>query len=87
MPARALDLQGRGIRINVVSRPVKTPGLGELVPEEHRQGLYDALAAQVPLGRLGAPGEVGKVVAFLASDAASFINATELFVDGGMAQI
>ncbi|WP_368770157.1 SDR family NAD(P)-dependent oxidoreductase [Enterobacter cloacae] len=76
------------IRINVVSpSPVKTPGLGELVPEEHRQGLYDALAAQVPLGRLGAPGEVGKVVAFLASDAASFINATELFVDGGMAQI
>ena len=55
--------------------------------EEHRQGLYDALAAQVPLGRLGAPGEVGKAVAFLASDAASFINATELFVDGGMAQI
>jgi len=67
--------------------PLKTPGLGDLVPEEQRQGLYDALAAQVPLGRLGAPGEVGKAVAFLASDAASFINATELFVDGGMAQI
>ena len=84
----ALDLQGRGIRVNVVSPgPIKTPGLGDLVPEEHRQGLYDALAAQVPLGRLGAPGEVGKAVAFLASDAASFINATELFVDGGMAQI
>ena len=81
----ALDLQGR---VNVVSPgPVKTPGLGDLVPEEQRQGLYDALAAQVPLGRLGAPGEVGKAVAFLASDAASFINATELFVDGGMAQI
>ncbi|WP_270280846.1 SDR family oxidoreductase [Enterobacter kobei] len=31
--------------------------------------------------------QVGKAVAFLASDAASFINATELFVDGGMAQI
>ncbi len=84
----ALDLQGRGIRVNVVSPgPVKTPGLGDLVPEEQRQGLFDALAAQVPLGRLGAPGEVGKAVAFLASDAASFINATELFVDGGMAQI
>jgi NAD(P)-dependent dehydrogenase (short-subunit alcohol dehydrogenase family) len=83
----ALDLQGRGIRVNVVSPgPIKTPGLGDLVPEEHRQGLYDALAAQVPLGRLGAPG-VGKAVAFLASDAASFINAIELFVDGGMAQI
>ncbi|EQA2256875.1 SDR family NAD(P)-dependent oxidoreductase [Yersinia enterocolitica] len=84
----ALDLQGRGIRVNVVSPgPVKTPGLEELVAEEQRQGLFDALAAQVPLGRIGEPAEVGKAVAFLASDAASFINAIELFVDGGMAQI
>ena len=84
----ALDLQGRGIRVNVVSPgPVKTPGLGGLVAEEERQGLFDALAAQVPLGRIGEPEEVGKAVAFLASDAASFINAIELFVDGGMAQI
>lgn len=84
----ALDLQGRGIRVNVVSPgPVKTPGLGGLVAEEQRQGLFDALAAQVPLGRIGEPAEVGKAVAFLASDAASFINAIELFVDGGMAQI
>lgn len=84
----ALDLQGRGIRVNVVSPgPVKTPGLGALVAEKHRQGLFDALAAQVPLGRIGEPVEVGKAVAFLASDAASFINAIELFVDGGMAQI
>lgn len=84
----ALDLKGRGIRVNVVSPgPVRTPGLGGLVPDEHRQGLFDALAAQVPLGRLGEPEEIGKVVAFLASDAASFINGTELFVDGGMAQV
>ena len=84
----ALDLKDRGIRVNVVSPgPVRTPGLGELVPDEHRQGLFDALAAQVPLGRLGEPGEIGKVVAFLGSDAASFINGVELFVDGGMAQI
>lgn len=84
----ALDLKGRGIRVNVVSPgPVKTPGLGELVAEEERQGMFDALAAQVPLGRIGEPAEVGKAVAFLASDAASFINAIELFVDGGMAQI
>jgi len=84
----ALDLQGRGIRVNVVSPgPIKTPGLGELVPEDQRQGLFDALAATVPLGRIGEPVEVAKAVAFLASDVASFINATELFVDGGMAQI
>ena len=84
----ALDLMGRGIRVNVVSPgPVKTPGLGGQVAEEERKGLFDALAAQVPLGRIGEPAEVGKAVAFLASDAASFINAIELFVDGGMAQI
>ncbi len=84
----ALDLKGRGIRVNVVSPgPIKTPGLGELVSEDQRQGLFDALAATVPLGRIGEAEEVAKVVAFLASDAASFINAAELFVDGGMAQI
>jgi Dehydrogenases with different specificities (related to short-chain alcohol dehydrogenases) len=84
----ALDLKDRGIRINVVSPgPIRTPGLGGLVPEEHRQGLFDALAAEVPLGRLGEPEEVGKAVVFLASDDASFINAAEIYVDGGLAQI
>lgn len=84
----ALDLKERGIRVNVVSPgPVRTPGLGGLVPEEHRQGLFDALAADVPLGRLGEPEEIGKTVAFLASDDASFINAAEIYVDGGLAQI
>lgn len=84
----ALDLKERGIRVNVVSPgPVRTPGLGGLVPEEHRQGLFDALAEGVPLGRLGEPEEIGKTVAFLASDDASFINAAEIYVDGGLAQI
>ncbi|MBP2199640.1 SDR family NAD(P)-dependent oxidoreductase [Pantoea cypripedii] len=84
----ALDVKDRGIRINVVSPgPIRTPGLGGLVSEDQRQGLFDALASQVPLGRLGEPEEIGNVVAFLASDDSSFINATELFVDGGMAQI
>ncbi|MGK3141317.1 SDR family NAD(P)-dependent oxidoreductase [Pantoea sp. C2G6] len=84
----ALDLKDREIRVNVVSPgPVRTPGLGDLVSEEQRQGLFDTLAAQIPLGRLGEPEEVARVVAFLASDGASFINGAELFVDGGMAQV
>lgn len=41
----------------------------------------------MPLGRLGEPQEIGKAVAFLASDSASFINGIELFVDGGMVQV
>ncbi|MGI4848884.1 MAG: SDR family oxidoreductase [Janthinobacterium lividum] len=84
----ALDLKDRAIRVNVVSPgPIRTPGLGGLVDEANRQGLFDHLAAQIPLGRLGEPEEIGKAVAFLASDAASFINGIELFVDGGMAQV
>lgn len=84
----ALDLKSRGIRVNVVSPgPIHTPGLGGLVSEEQRQGLFDMLAAEVPLGRLGEPDEVGKTVVFLASDEASFINGAEIFVDGGLAQI
>ncbi|MFT4172468.1 MAG: SDR family oxidoreductase [Rhodocyclaceae bacterium] len=67
--------------------PIRTPGLGGLVPDEARQSLFDSLASQVPLGRLGEPGEIGKAVAFLASNAASFVNGIELFVDGGMAQV
>ena len=84
----ALDLKDRHIRVNVISPgPIRTPGLGGLVPDEARQGLFDFLANQVPLNRLGEPEEIGKAVAFLASDSASFINGIELFVDGGMAQV
>lgn len=83
-----LDLKDRGIRVNAISPgPIRTPGLGDLVPDEARQGLFDFLAAQVPLNRLGEPREIGKAVAFLASDAATFVNGIELFVDGGMAQV
>ncbi|WP_411543286.1 SDR family oxidoreductase [Klebsiella pneumoniae] len=86
----ALEVSDRGIRINVVSPgPVRTPGLGGLVAEAEadRQGLFDALAAGVPLGRLGEPEEIGRTVVFLASDESSFINAAEIYVDGGLAQI
>lgn len=85
-----LDVKERGIRINVVSPgPIHTPGLVELAGDDAaaQQGLLDYLASQVPLGRVGQPEEVAKAVVFLASDDASFVNGTELFVDGGLAQV
>jgi NAD(P)-dependent dehydrogenase (short-subunit alcohol dehydrogenase family) len=44
-------------------------------------------AGSTPLGRVGELDEVAKAVVFLASDDSSYINAIELFVDGGQAQI
>ena len=45
------------------------------------------ISASVPLGRFGTPDEIAKAVVFLASDDSSYITRTELFVDGGFAQV
>lgn len=85
-----LDLKTRGIRVNVISPgPIKTPGLVNLAgPDATQQkGLLDYMASTVPLGRVGDPDEVAGAAVFLASTDASFIAGTELFVDGGQAQI
>jgi NAD(P)-dependent dehydrogenase (short-subunit alcohol dehydrogenase family) len=85
-----LDLKERGIRVNVVSPgPVKTPGLVELAGPDaaQQQGLLDYMASNVPLGRVGDPDEVAKVVLFLGSEESSFVAGAEFFVDGGLAQV
>lgn len=83
-----LDLKGTGIRVNVLSPgPIRTPGLLGLAPPDQQQALLDMFAAKIPLGRVGDPDEIGKAAVFLASDASSFVNGVELFVDGGEAQV
>lgn len=83
-----LELKPQSIRVNVISPgPIRTPGLGGLAPEGQQEGLFDFLATQVPIGRLGRPEEIAKAALFLASDDSSFVNGIELFVDGGAAQV
>ena len=84
-----LDLKGRGIRVNAISPgTVPTPGYNTLgLTQEQLQGFAASLMAAIPLGRVGTPDEIAKVVVFLACDDSSFVNGIELFVDGGSAQI
>jgi NAD(P)-dependent dehydrogenase (short-subunit alcohol dehydrogenase family) len=83
------DLKDRRIRVNAVSPgTIDTPGLSDLlasseVGEQRKKMISDT----VPLGRFGRPDEIAKAVVFLASDDSSYITGTELFVDGGFAQV
>jgi NAD(P)-dependent dehydrogenase (short-subunit alcohol dehydrogenase family) len=83
------DLKDRHIRVNAVSPgPIDTPGLHDLLAStDSGQQRLKMMSSIVPLGRLGTPDEIAKAVVFLASDDSSFITGSELFVDGGFAQV
>jgi len=83
------DLKGRGIRVNAVSPgTIDTPGLSDLIASSDTgQQRLKMVSNAVPLGRLGTPDEVARAVVFLASDESSYVTGTELFVDGGLAQV
>jgi len=84
-----MDLKERHIRVNVVSPgATDTPGLNELLGStDAGQQRAKMISTAVPLGRLGKPEEIARAVVFLASDDSSYITGTELFVDGGFAQV
>jgi NAD(P)-dependent dehydrogenase (short-subunit alcohol dehydrogenase family) len=80
----ALEYAKTGIRINCVCPgPVKT-GLFDRV-EEAIPGASEAAKNLVPMGRVGQPEEVAEAVVWLCSDAASFVTALAMSIDGGQA--
>ncbi|MHC1547876.1 SDR family NAD(P)-dependent oxidoreductase [Phyllobacterium sp. K27] len=79
------DVRGRAIRINVLSPgAVDTESLRIALDADSDDSKIKALEGQSPLGRIGKPEEIANVVAFLASDLASYIHGEEIFVDGGL---
>lgn len=80
------DLKGSGIRLNIVSPgPTNTQSLRDAFGE-HAEEALAFLNGKSPIGRIGEPEEIAEVAAFLASDAASYVNGVELFADGGASQ-
>lgn len=76
----AKELGSRGITVNAVA-----PGFIETQMTDGFEGENrDAVMKRIPLGRLGSPEDIGATVAFLASDAASYITGQTITVDGGM---
>jgi 3-oxoacyl-[acyl-carrier protein] reductase len=77
--ALSRELAGRGVRVNAVApSKIETDMLTARTPDE-----LAALAGRIPLGRTGKPAEVAALVAFLASDEASYITGEVIVASGG----
>jgi NAD(P)-dependent dehydrogenase (short-subunit alcohol dehydrogenase family) len=80
----AEDLKGTGIRVNVLSPGPTATELAKAALGEEGMKVF---ASMNPLQRMADPAEIGAVAAFLASQDSSFMTASEVAVDGGLAQI
>jgi NAD(P)-dependent dehydrogenase (short-subunit alcohol dehydrogenase family) len=80
----AEDLKGTGIRVNVLSPGATATELAKEALGQEGQALF---ASMTPLQRMADPAEIGAVAAFLASADSSFMTASEVAVDGGLAQL
>ena len=76
----ARELASRNITVNAVAPGFITTDMTDSLSDE----LKADMLKQIPLARFGEPEDVAKVVAFLVSDAASYMTGQTLHVDGGM---
>jgi NAD(P)-dependent dehydrogenase (short-subunit alcohol dehydrogenase family) len=82
--AAAAEYGHHGVRVNAVLPGITlTPMISRLVAEPQFKAVFDKARERHPIGRFGQPGEIGEAVAWLLSDAASFVNGTCMAVDGG----
>ncbi len=78
----ALELAPHGVRINAVNPSLTMTEMTAAF--QHHQPLMEKVIERIPLGRGARPEEIASVIAFLASDDASFVNGVNLPVDGGV---
>ena len=77
----ARELASRGITVNAVAPGFVDTDMTQVLPEN----VKEAATAQIPLGRFGKPEDIANMVAYLASEKASYITGQIISVDGGMA--
>lgn len=76
----AKELAGRGVNVNAVAPGFTETNMTDQIPENEKNKIF----ASIPMKRMGKPEEIASVVAFLASDDASYITGQTITVDGGM---
>ena len=85
------DLRNRQIRVNAISPGVtETQGFRDLINSPSASNIETQrrrAISSIPLGRLGTPDDIAKVVVFLASEDSGYIAGAEASVDGGFAQV
>ncbi len=78
----ALEVADKGIRINSIAPGAIATMMNLDILEDEKKRKDEE--NKIPMHRIGKPNEIGKVALFLASDAASYITGTTIYVDGGL---
>ncbi len=81
----AAEMGAHGVRVNAIAPSIIETAL--TTPIKARPEIYDTYARHTVIGRWGQPSEVGAAVAFLASDAASYISGSTMLIDAGWTAI
>ena len=78
----AAELGPKGIRVNAIGPgPIQSAQIEKVIAANPAR--KEAMVAEVPLGRIGEPADVGAACVFLASDAAEWISGATLLISGG----
>lgn len=76
----AADLAADGVTVNAVAPAAISGPIMDAIPQER----VEALAARIPVGRVGRPGEVAEMVAYLASEEAGYVTGATFDINGGL---